>query len=289
MVGWSSGRRSGGCTSCAGLSSARSIAGRGCIATRSGGRSAATSRRVYRGAPAGSKLDPFKDEIHRLLNDDPKLPGVRVRELLEPLGCTVSRRSSTTTCARSGRCSRRRRTFQRTVYRPGEICQFDLWEPRDEVPVGHGQTRRGWVVIACLGYSRAGAGALIFSKQTEDLLAGIRRLPVGAGRAAADAGLGSPVGPARPRRPADRGVRRRSAAQLKVGWHFCEPRRPAGQGRRRAPAGLRGDATSSPAACSPTSSTSRIQLDAWFGDAPTRARTRRCAPGRSIGSPRSTR
>lgn len=41
------------------------------------------------------------------------------------------------------------------------------------MPVGHGQTRRGYVVIACLGYSRVGAGVLVFSKQTEDLLAGI--------------------------------------------------------------------------------------------------------------------
>jgi hypothetical protein len=32
---------------------------------------------------AGSKLDPFKDEFHRLLNDDPKLIGV---ELNKPLG-----------------------------------------------------------------------------------------------------------------------------------------------------------------------------------------------------------
>src|SRR5947209_11578684 len=32
-----------------------------------------------------SMLEPFKDEIHRLLKDDPKLPGVRVRELIEPL------------------------------------------------------------------------------------------------------------------------------------------------------------------------------------------------------------
>ena len=37
----------------------------------------ARCRRVYRRAPAGSKLDPFKDEIHRLLREDPKLPGVR--------------------------------------------------------------------------------------------------------------------------------------------------------------------------------------------------------------------
>ena len=67
------------------------------------------------------------------------------------------------------------RTFQRTVYRPGEICQFDVWEPKDEIAVGHGQTRQAWVVVACLGYSRAGAGAVIFSKQTPDLLFGIRR------------------------------------------------------------------------------------------------------------------
>ena len=46
---------------------------------------------VYRRAPSGSKLDPFKDEIHRLLKDDPKLSGVRIRELLEPLGCTASK------------------------------------------------------------------------------------------------------------------------------------------------------------------------------------------------------
>jgi hypothetical protein len=66
------------------------------------------------------------------------------------------------------------RTFQRTVYRPGEVCQFDLWEPKQEILVGHGQTRRGWVVVACLGYSRAG-GARCFTKQTPDLLAGIAR------------------------------------------------------------------------------------------------------------------
>jgi hypothetical protein len=41
---------------------------------------------VYRRAPMGSTLDSFKDEIHRLLRADPKLPGQRVRELIEPLG-----------------------------------------------------------------------------------------------------------------------------------------------------------------------------------------------------------
>jgi hypothetical protein len=65
------------------------------------------------------------------------------------------------------------RTFQRTVYRPGKLWQFDVWEPREEIPAGHGRTRGGYVVVACLGYSRAGGGVLVFSKETEDLLAGI--------------------------------------------------------------------------------------------------------------------
>ena len=41
---------------------------------------------VYQRAPAGSKLDPFKDEIHRLLREDPRLSGQRIRELITPLG-----------------------------------------------------------------------------------------------------------------------------------------------------------------------------------------------------------
>ena len=35
--------------------------------------------------------DPFKEEIHRLLREDPALTGVRVRELLEPLGCRAGK------------------------------------------------------------------------------------------------------------------------------------------------------------------------------------------------------
>jgi hypothetical protein len=38
----------------------------------------------YRRAPTGSKLDPFKDEIHRLLRDHPTQSGVRVRALIAP-------------------------------------------------------------------------------------------------------------------------------------------------------------------------------------------------------------
>lgn len=54
------------------------------------------------------------------------------------------------------------RTFQRTIYRPGEICQWDPWEPSKHEPVGYGRLRRAWVV-ACLGHSCASQGALIGS------------------------------------------------------------------------------------------------------------------------------
>ena len=80
--------------------------------------------------------------------------------------------------------------------------------PSCEIPVGHGQTRKGYVVVACLGYSRAGAGALIFTKQTPDLLAGIRRCLWKLGGLRGDVGLGSPGRHPRPRRPPDAGVRR---------------------------------------------------------------------------------
>jgi transposase len=107
-----------------------------------------------------SKLDPFKDEIHRLLKDDPKLPGVRVREEIEPLGFDGGKSIVDDYLREIRPMFVKLRTHQRTVYRPSEVCQWDLWETSAPVPVGHGQLRRAWVVVCCLGYSRAGAGAL---------------------------------------------------------------------------------------------------------------------------------
>jgi len=122
-----------------------------------------------------SKLDPFKDEIHELLRGDPALPGVRVRELIEPLGFDGGKSIVDDYLREVRPLFKRTRTHQRTVYQPGEICQWDLWETSRPVPVGHGQARRAWVVVCCLGYSRAGAGALIFSKEAPDVLWGMGR------------------------------------------------------------------------------------------------------------------
>ena len=129
----------------------------------------------YQRPPRPSKLDPFKAEIHQLLQADPRIPGKRIRELIEPLGYAGSKTILDDYLREVRPLFERRRTYQRTVYRPGELLQFDLWEPRTEVPVGHGQARRGWVVTAELGWSRALAGTLIFSKEWQDIAFGMAR------------------------------------------------------------------------------------------------------------------
>ncbi len=224
-----------------------------------------------------SKLEPFKEEIHGLLRKDPKLPGVRVRELIEPLGY-VGGKSIVDDYLREVRpLFRRARTHQRTVYRPGEICQFDLWEPSSEVPVGHGQRRRAWVVVACLGYSRAGAGALVFSKQAPDVLWGMFRclwslgalpeLLVWDREGCLHAGGG---------RPTD--VYAAFCGQLRVDWHFCEPADPQAKGAVERLQGYL-ETNFEPGRRFANERDFQLQLDQWFEKANARNhKTLRCRP-----------
>jgi transposase len=129
----------------------------------------------YRRAPGPSKLDPLKPWIEEQLRADPRIPSKRLRELARELGYVGGKTIFDDYVREVRPRFLRRRTYQRTLYRPGELVQFDLFEPRDQVPVGHGQLRRGWVVTAELCWSRALAGALVFSKQAPDLLFGMAR------------------------------------------------------------------------------------------------------------------
>src|SRR5689334_2084135 len=169
---WSGGRSCGASTSCAASRSSSWRGRRGRAATRSG-RRCGLSRRRDTTAGGRARRWTRSNEIHVLLRRDYEMPGQRIRELIAPLGYAGGK-TIVDDYLREVRplFAPPPRTFQRTIYRPGEICQFDLWQPRAEVPVGHGQTRLGWAVIACLGYSRAGAGVLVFSRKTEGLLAG---------------------------------------------------------------------------------------------------------------------
>jgi hypothetical protein len=97
----------------------------------------------YSRAASGSKLDPFRDEIHRLLRADPKLPGQRVRELIAQLS-----------------------------HEGGKTIVDDYL--REVRPLFAPPPRRFSArSIARARSVSSSAGALIFSKQTPDLLAGI--------------------------------------------------------------------------------------------------------------------
>jgi hypothetical protein len=129
----------------------------------------------YSRLAAGSKVDPFKEWICEQLRVDPLIPSLRLRELATDLGYAGGKSIFDDYVREVRPRFLRPRTFQRTVYRPGELVQCDLWEPRELVPVGHGQLRRGYLVTAELCWSRLVAGALIFSKEAPDILWGLGR------------------------------------------------------------------------------------------------------------------
>lgn len=107
----------------------------------------------YERRPRPSKLDPFREEIHRLFRSDPSIPGKRLRELIGELGYEGGKTILDDYPREVRPLFEVKRTYQRTSYRPGELRQFDPFEPSSEIPVGHGQTRRGWVLTCCLGWS----------------------------------------------------------------------------------------------------------------------------------------
>jgi transposase len=157
------------------------------------------------------------------------MPAVRIRELLQPLGYAGGDTILKAYVRELRPLFLRPRTYQRTLYRPGELAQCDLWEPRAQIPVGFGQTRRAYVVTLTLCYSRVGAGALIFSKEAPDILFGLQRCLVRIGRlpqtlvwdreGALHAGDG---------RPSEAFAA--FCGQLRVAWHFCAPADPEAKG-----------------------------------------------------------
>ena len=232
----------------------------------------------YERAPRASKLEPHRAEIHRLLAAEPKMPSRRLRELIAEGGYTGGQ-TILDDYLREVRplFAPPPRTFSRTIYRPGEICQFDLWQPSRPIPVGHNQERIGYVVVACLGYSRVGAGAVIFSKAAPDILTGIVRclwrlgaLPrtlVWDREGALHAGAGRPT--------------EQFAAlcgRLRVGWHFCEPADPQAKGVVERLQGYM-ETSFEPGRSFANEIDFAEQLDAWFERANARThRGLRCRP-----------
>jgi len=142
--------------------------------------------------------------------------------------------------------------------------------------------RRAWVVVACLGYSRAGAGALIFSKEAPDVLWGMTRclwslgalpeLLVWDREGCLHAGGGRPTE-----------TYAAFCGQLPVDWYFCEAKDPQAKGVVERLQGYF-ETNFEPGRRFANHLDFQLQLDAWFGKANARAhRTLRARPVDRLG------
>jgi transposase len=211
-----------------------------------------------------SKLDPFRSDIHGLLGDDAELPGKRVLEILEGLGYEGSKTIVYDYLREIRPHFVEVRTYQRTSYRPGELVQFDVWKPAREIPVGFGQTRPGFVVTALAPWSRAGAGALVFSRQAPDLLWGMARCLTSLGGLPErlvwdrEGALCTPDGC-----PTD--VYAGFCGQLAVGWVFCRPGDAEAKGAvERLQQYM--ESSFEPGRCFAGEADFQAQLDGWFAE-----------------------
>ena len=115
----------------------------------------------YRRSGTGSQLDPYRAEIRAMLATDPTVAATVIRERLRRSGyrggITILKQHVATVRPEFAAA----RAFQRTSYLPGEIVQLDWWHTGVQIPVGKGQTREAFGLVASLPHS--GAHAVVFS------------------------------------------------------------------------------------------------------------------------------
>ena len=89
----------------------------------------------YQRKAKGSLVDVVEPEICRLLKDCPTMPATVIERIGWKHGITILR----------DRVAELRPLFrppdpcQRTFYTPGELVQFDLWQPATAIPLGFDQ------------------------------------------------------------------------------------------------------------------------------------------------------
>lgn len=89
---------------------------------------------AYRRPRRPSKLDPHKPRIHELLGDDPDIPASVIRERITDGGYAGGKSILDDYVRERRPVFRPPRTYQRTVYRPGELLQFDSGSPGARSP-----------------------------------------------------------------------------------------------------------------------------------------------------------
>lgn len=124
----------------------------------------------YERAGRGSLVDAFESRLRALLAEFPEMPATVLAERVGwPYGMTILK----------DRVRELRRLFrppdpcQRTSYAPGELAQWDLWQPDVAIPLGHGQTDKLWCVVGCCGFSRFLGAWMVPSRAAPDVLGGM--------------------------------------------------------------------------------------------------------------------
>ncbi|MFP4074188.1 MAG: IS21 family transposase [Actinomycetota bacterium] len=124
----------------------------------------------YERSPQGSKLDPHKGSILKMLKEDAGAPATVIIEHLRrdgyDGGITILKEYLRGVRPLFVEAESR----QRTSYLPGEIGHTDWWDTGVWVPVGKGASREVFGLVTTLPHSAAHAAAFAFSKTVADFL-----------------------------------------------------------------------------------------------------------------------
>lgn len=175
-LGWSSGLGCAGCTSPGGVS-IREVQRRTGLGRNTIRRALRRDRPLGLSAASGRpSLIRVKSEVQRLLREDPELPTIRVLELIAKLGVDGGKTLVYDYVAELRRCSRRRHAPSSARFAAAaSCCSSTCGNPAGWCRSAMARPAAAGVVVAALGFSRAGAGTLIFSKEAPDILAGLWR------------------------------------------------------------------------------------------------------------------
>jgi transposase len=183
----------------------------------------------YERAGTGSVVDGVEPEIRRLLGEFPGMPATVIAERIGwNRGITVRR----------DRVAELRPLFvlpdpcQRTHYRPGELAQWDLWQPEVVIPVGFGQHAKLWVVVAVTGFSRVIGAWMVPTRAAHDVLGGMLQVlaQIGAVPRCAVWDQEGCIGQWRQGRPVLTGECQAFRGTLGMGVRLCGPADPEAKG-----------------------------------------------------------
>lgn len=117
-----------------------------------------------------SLVDPFAAEIRAMLEQDAAVPATVICERLRRSGYGGGVSILKEHLARVRPEFLVAQAFQRTSYLAGEIVQLDWWHTGIQVPVGKGQTREAFALVATLPHSGAHAAVFTLGRTVADFL-----------------------------------------------------------------------------------------------------------------------